>query len=40
VLERTRQAVENGRAQLQVSIDPLESEEPEEPESGFFDQDE
>jgi len=40
VLERTRQAVENGRAQLQVSIDPLEPEEPEEAESGFFDQDE
>ena len=41
VLERTRQAVENGRAQLQVSIDPLEAEEPEDPETGgFFDQDE
>ena len=41
VLERTRQAVENGRAQLQVSIDPLEPDEPEEPDTGgFFDQDE
>jgi hypothetical protein len=40
VLERTRQAVENGRAQLQVSIDPLEPEDPEDTESGFFDQDE
>jgi len=41
VLERTRQAVENGRAQLQVTIDPLESEEPEDLDgAGFFDQDE
>ena len=40
VLERTMQAVQNGRAQLQVSIDPLEAEEPDDPESGFFDQDE
>ena len=41
VLERTRQAVENGRAQLQVTIDPLEPEEPEDLDAGgFFDQDE
>jgi cell division septum initiation protein DivIVA len=41
VLERTRQAVENGRAQLQVTIDPLEPEEPEDLDGGgFFDQDE
>jgi F0F1-type ATP synthase membrane subunit b/b' len=41
VLERTMQAVQNGRERLQVTIGPLEPEEPEDLEAGgFFDQDE
>jgi F0F1-type ATP synthase membrane subunit b/b' len=41
VLERTMQAVQNGRERLQVTIDALEPEEPVELEvGGFFDQDE
>jgi len=41
VLERTMQAVQNGRERLQVTLDPLEPEEPDESDAGgFFDQDE
>jgi F0F1-type ATP synthase membrane subunit b/b' len=42
VLERTMQAVQNGRDRLQVTIEPLDDDEDDvlEEEGGFFDQDE